>query len=856
MSRVGVPRGFVVVCFGFLSFISVPFNAPGENQVVSDATNQLFLILDPYVDVKWDRWEQHKASFHTHTMLSDGLYAPDDVIDLYKAGGYDILALTDHDWYQYDRCTWPWTDYGRDADNVDMLAIPGMELSYHHHTLSLFSEYKPLNYTLPEALAGIGQNKGLAVMCHPSLHWPGMFMVSGLQTPLNPALRAVTRGDFSVETWFKTEKAGRNILLGSYTTPSNTALNLELYTENRIRVYIQSSSRPADVRQILVSAGSELGLNTRDGAWHHLAATRDNDTLSLYLDGRLAGQIGDAGSVFDLEGEFLFIGRDQRTGDTLLNGSLDNTRVWERSLASNEVYALATGLMPGDSGGPLRDALLLEYLYETSDGFSIDEGNNTTGLVDDTSCSGAGPFHAVFIKPEGGRYVAGCPLLLMGAGGSGHAVNFPASLLPRHVPDEALDFYIDLFAEHTHLAGMEIFNGNTTSELLRALDEELWDDLLRTLMPRRPVWGWAVDDMHAVWHYGKGWMVIPAAQRTERRIRAALERGAYYFCTTYEYGGAGPDILKVPRINRIIHDELAGTLTIEAEENGNSLPDTAYCWIADGEEVYRGAQIPYRSVEGISSYVRAEVAGDGGKAFTNPFGFMRMTSNQEGFESFVVNGCIPQVVLGLETGNLREVTAYLIYRSSDGIEYEKVGLVSAGADSWEDGLLPGDGEYIYAVAPVYEGIPQIHSTVRIPCRGIAYQDSTGEGLPDYWKKEHGFEVLCTNGRNGAGGDPDGDGMNNLQEYIAGTDPQDSSSQFAMAMDPGDRCSTGALHFKPSPTRWGRRYILQRKDSLTGGEWENVVDWTIPFDADSAGNGSVSVAPLGNQQFYRLEVEMP
>lgn len=849
-----VPKWSVALCWGVLFLLSNSLHASGQHDI-PNPTNRLTLLLNPYSGVQWDRWKQHKANFHTHTTMSDGLYTPAGAIDLYKVGGYDILALTDHDYFLYERCTWPWTDYGRDPDDVDMLAIQGMELSYHHHMLSLFSGFKPPNYTLPEALAGIDENKGLAVMCHPSLHWPSMFMVSGLQTPLTTSLQTVTRGDFTVETWFKTEKQGRNILLGNYSTPTKAALNLELHTGNQIRVFFQPPSRQGAASQILVSADGGLGINTRDGQWHHIAATRNEDALSLYLDGRLAGQMGGVRSVFDMEGEYLFVGRDQRTGATLFDGSLDNTRIWGRGLASNEIYAVATGMMPGDSGGPSRDDLLLEYLYETSGGFSVDTEGCIIGLVDDTASHDAGPFHAVFTLPQGGRYVIDSPPPFIEAGGTGHAVYLSTSVLPEHVLPEAVGFYKNLFAEHTHLAGMEVFNGNTTSAPFQTLDMELWDELLKAYMPRRPVWGWAVDDMHAVWHFGKGWMVIPAAHRTEGRVRSALEQGAYYFCTTHEYGGTGPDIHKVPRINRIVHDEEEGTLAIEAEVNGNPLPDAACRWIADGQEVYRGAQIPYRVVDGIGSYLRAELTGDGGKTFTNPFGFARKDSAPSPLMA-AVNGPVLQMSGDLEGSNSWKVAGYSIYRSSDGIEYEKVGLIPAAAEVWEDDSLPADGEYTYAVTPVYEGDPLIHSIVRIPCRGIAYRDSTGEGLPDYWKTRYGLDVQRTEGDDGAYGDPDGDGVNNIQEYIAGSNPQDPDSLLELtALHSGVLESFYLCVF--SPVRSGRRYVLQQYSTATDGGWKDVIDWNIPLGDAEEDRGNVEIPDCNDPPvYYRLKVLLP
>ncbi|MFQ3168554.1 MAG: hypothetical protein ACI8QI_001103 [Limisphaerales bacterium] len=95
-------------------------------------------------------------------------------------------------------------------------------------------------------------------------------------------------------------------------------------------------------------------------------------------------------------------------------------------------------------------------------------------------------------------------------------------------------------------------------------------------------------------------------------------------------------------------------------------------------------------------------------------------------------------------------------------------------------------------------------------------------------------------------DPDRDGMGNLAEYIAGTEPRDAKSRLAIGpieLDAGDRQLT--VHFHTTPQR---RYRLLQSPAVIG-PWRSAGELIGPPN----GGPATFVVPLGQAQFFRLEI---
>lgn len=154
-------------------------------------------LESPYEGIEWERVEQIKGQFHTHTNRpkdSDGHSGSEDahdIVDFYADAGFGAVTVGDHEPRGPPPLTWPWTalssieptwedryPVGTHASaesgetTVDVVAVRGLELGRGgdpEDMVSLYSDLatSPSDENVP-TLRAVADRDGIAWLAHPS----------------------------------------------------------------------------------------------------------------------------------------------------------------------------------------------------------------------------------------------------------------------------------------------------------------------------------------------------------------------------------------------------------------------------------------------------------------------------------------------------------------------------------------------------------------------------------------------------------------------------------------------------------------------------------------------------------------
>jgi len=145
---------------------------------------------------------------------------------------------------------------------------------------------------------------------------------------------------FSIAVWIKTTSVNvDDFIFGKNTGATGYQMHLRT-TNNEIRVRISNAAG----NRILLDT---VGVNVRDGEWHHIVLTYDGSSLAsgvnIYVDGIVSTKsvVNDTLTLSILNNTDLVIGNEEKDVTTkFFTGSMDSVGIYDNELTSVEVSDL------------------------------------------------------------------------------------------------------------------------------------------------------------------------------------------------------------------------------------------------------------------------------------------------------------------------------------------------------------------------------------------------------------------------------------------------------------------------------------------------------------------------------------
>lgn len=184
--------------------------------------------------------------------------------------------------------------------------------------------------------------------------------------------------------------------------------------------------------------------------------------------------------------------------------------------------------------------------------------------------------------------------------------------------------------------------------------------------------------------------------------------------------------------------------------------------------------------------------------------------------------------------------------AESGAEPEERITIQVGRFSWiYTQISPTTGAPLNEIVADWSIITNSGSRTQRSANYAAGIDTDGDGIPNAWETYYSLDPNV----NDAADDPDDDGMSNLDEYIARTNPKRADSTFRMSGITGTTPGTQTLTWNSSP---GVTYRVQYAPN-PDGPWQDL-NKVVANETGTETSTTVSAASGIDMRFYRISTE--
>jgi hypothetical protein len=224
-----------------------------------------------------------------------------------------------------------------------------------------------------------------------SVNFDGEFgYVSGAGASLKP-----TGNTMTVQMWVKHDGLENSDQQDAVLIEKAGGWEVELRTES-------SSGGSAGEPKVNFDVGNFGSLNSNEGVpegeWTHITAVADGNSMSIYINGELAGSKGESGDITNNGASSVRLGTGTSEQSQFFDGRIDEVRVWDTGLSKFDIQTNYFDELNGDEEG-----LLAYYPVDPSDpsGTLVDHANANDLAIEQGSNTGkvTSPRDAIPVAP-------------------------------------------------------------------------------------------------------------------------------------------------------------------------------------------------------------------------------------------------------------------------------------------------------------------------------------------------------------------------------------------------------------------------------------------------------------------------